>query len=162
MRLYTPHLTQRKRQCDGVSRYGTVCAKLAGVVTRKASDLSRRVAIELKNAQRRKEFTWTAIEEATGITHATMMRMINGQTDIPINRLMLICEAAGISVTEVIEDATRHAPYKLHDLLTDHSVSPTVSDGPASVTSIQQQDWNRYTGKKAADIDDEVQKDAEA
>lgn len=145
-----------------VSPYGNIRVTMEDVSNRQASDLSKRVAAELRAAQARHRFSWGDVEKATGITHVTMWRMLQGQTDISVAKLMLICEATGLSVTGILEDAMRHAPYKLHDLLTDHSVSPTVSDGPATVTNTQQHDWNTYTGKKAADIDDEVQTDAEA
>lgn len=142
-----------------MSPCGAWCAKLAGVVTRKASDLSRRVAIELKNAQRRHGFTWTSIEEVTGITHATMQRMLNAQTDIPINRLMLICEAAGLSVTDIIDEATRHMPDNyLRSLLTYPDVSPAADN----VVMTKPTDWNGYKGKKAADVDHEVLEDPPA
>lgn len=136
-----------------------------GQMEREASDLSQRVAAELRAAQARLRFTWTAIEQATGIPNRTMSRMIKGKVDIPVAKLMLICEAAGLSVTDIIEDATRHMPYQLHDLLTNPtataSMSPDASVAPDNVTNIQQMDWNRYEGKKAADVDDEVQENPE-
>ena len=117
-----------------VSPYGTACATLAGVEKREASDLSKRVAVELKNAQNRHGFVWTDVEEATGIAHTTMWRMLNGKVDIPINRLMLICEAAGIEATDVIAEATRHMPDGyLRSLLSYPNVSPaagTVAETP--------------------------------
>lgn len=132
-----------------MSRYGTWCAKLSGVVTRKASDLSRRVAIELKNAQRRIGFTWTQIEEATGISHATMTRMLNARVDIPINRLMLICEAAGLDAADIISEATRHMP----DNYLASLLAPVSAPTP-KVSPIQSRTWDDYEGKKAADKDE--------
>lgn len=139
-----------------MSHYGDPCATLAGVVTRNASDLSRRVAIELKNEQRRQGFAWTDVEEATGIAHATMTRMLNGWTDIPIHRLMLICEAIGIDAADIIREATRHMP---DNYLASLLVSPkATSDGGATVTTMST-NWSDYRGKKAADTDNEVDKD---
>lgn len=138
------------------SAYGHICAKLADVENREASDLSRRVAAELKAAQARGRWTWTAVEEATGIPHRTMQRMLNGQVDIPVAKLMLICEAAGISVTDVIDEATRHMPDGyLRNLLTCNTESSEVSEGTSNVVSIRSTDWDTYEGKKAADKDDE-------
>lgn len=139
--------------CHGVSPYGTSCATLNDVVIREASDLSRRVAIELKNAQHRLGFKWTQIEEATGITHTTMTRMLNAKSDIPINRLMLICEAAGLDAADIITEATRHMP---DNYLASLLVSPgPVSEDAATVTRMST-NWSDYQGKKAADTDNEV------
>ena len=85
-------------------------AILARVPYRPASDVSKRVADELKAARIRHGFTWTDVEEHAGIAHSTMMRMLSGETDIPISRLLLICAAAGISASQIIEDAIRHMP----------------------------------------------------
>lgn len=143
-----------------VSPYGDICATLVGVVIREASDLSKRVADELRAARARLGFKWTDIENATGIPHSTMQRYLAGEVDMRVDKLMLICEAAGLDVAQVLEDAAKHAPYKLNDLLTDHRVSPDTSQAPHRVKNIQQRDWNEYTGRKAADVDDEVQTDA--
>lgn len=143
-----------------MSPYGDICVTLDDVVNREASDLSKRVAAELRAARARLGFQWTDVEKATGISHSSMQRYLAGDVDIRVDKLMLICEATGLDVAQVLEDATRHAPYRLHDLLTDHSMSPDKSQAAPRVGRIQQQDWNEYTGKKAADIDDEVQKDA--
>ena len=125
--------------------------KLAGVNDRQASDLSKRVAIELRNARNRLGFLWADVEKTTGISHATMQRMLNGQVDIPINRLMLICEAIGVPATRIIEEATRHMP---DGYIRDMLASPPVSPAPRSVSPIQETDWNHYEGKKAADTDE--------
>lgn len=143
-----------------VSPYGDICVILADVVNREASDLSKRVAAELRAARARLGFTWTDIEAATGISHSSMQRYLAGDVDIRVDKLMLICEAAGLDVAEILEDATRHAPYELHDLLTDQRAPGDVSEGDATVTNIEGTNWNQYSGKKAADIDDEVQEDS--
>lgn len=126
------------------------------MVTRNASDLSRRVAIELKNVQLRRGFTWGEVEEATGITHATMMRMLNGWVDIPINRLMLICEAIGVDAADVIREATRHMP---DNYLASLLVSPSGMSDAEDTFSGRSTNWSDYRGKKAADTDNEVDKD---
>lgn len=94
------------------------------------------------------------MEEATGIAHATMTRMLNGWTDIPIHRLMLICEAIGIDAADIIREATRHMPdnYLASLLVSPSPVSPTASN----VVRSKPTDWDNYEGKKAADIDNEV------
>lgn len=120
------------------------------VVNREASDLSKRVAAELRAAQARRKFTWTSIEEATGIPHITMYRMLSGKVDIPVAKLMLICEAAGLSVTDILDDAARHMPANYMQSLL---VYPDVSEGSDNVTDIRDTDWDAYQGKKAADRD---------
>lgn len=130
-------------------------AILAGVPNRPASDLSKRVAVELKNARNRHGFLWKDIEAQTGIAHATLSRMLNGETDIPVSRLMLICAAAGISAAGIIDEATRHMPDGyLQDLLTPDVTYPAVSSASATVPPIHETDWESHPGQKAALNDD--------
>lgn len=134
VKRYDPNGNKSSPTSHRVSPYGTACATLAGVEHREASDLSKRVAVELQNARNRHGFAWADVEEATGIPRTTMWRMLNGKVDIPIAKLMLICEAAGISVTDVIDEATRHMPDGyLRSLLSYPNVSPavgTVAESP--------------------------------
>jgi DNA-binding Xre family transcriptional regulator len=120
------------------------------------SDLSRRVSAELRATAARRGTTWLSIEKATGIPHATMQRMIKGESDIPISKLMLICEAMGVPAMDVIAEATRLMPDNyLHNLLADPDASPATS----SVVDIRSTNWETYQGKKAADVDDETETD---
>lgn len=115
------------------------------------SDLSARIGAELRAYHGRLKFSWTGIAKATGIPRANLYRMLNGETDIPVANLMLICAAAGIDAADLIEEATRHMPDNyLQSLLVTEGLSAS-SDNVTELVN-----WDEYRGRKAADNDAEA------
>lgn len=126
-------------------------------MSEQSSDLSKRVANELWAAQRRGGWTWKYIEEKTGIASRTMKRMLAGEVEIPISRLLLICAAAGLDAAEIVEEATRHMPKGYVESLL---VGDDVSAPADNVTALHPRDMNPDQLEKmrhAATYDEEAE-----
>lgn len=122
-----------------------------GVDKREASDLSKRVAAELKADQARRGWTARDVERNSPMSYTTIGRLLNGKTEISVADLFVICEAVGADAHEIIAEAERHMPAGYLKRL--------VSPAPSNVTTLHERDWDTYEGRKAADYDPEAETD---
>lgn len=119
---------------------------------REASDLSKRVAEQLRIDQARRGWTARHVARATGIHYNSVIRMLNGKTEINVRELFLITEAIGTDAHTILT-ATE-------DAMPDGLVrGMLVSEESSNVTSIHETDWDSYQGAKAADYDAEAETD---
>lgn len=119
---------------------------------REASDLSKRVAEQLRVDQARRGWTAKHVARSTGIHYNSVSRMLNGQAEINVRDLFLITEAIGTDPHAILAATEEAMP---DDLVR----GMLVSDVPANVTRIHETDWDSYKGAKAADYDAEAETD---
>jgi transcriptional regulator with XRE-family HTH domain len=121
------------------------------VEKREASDLSKRVAAELKADQGRRGWTARDLERKSPMSYTTIGRLLNGKTEISVEDLFVICEAIGADVHAIVKEAESHMPEGYLERL--------VSPAPDNVTPLHERDWDTYEGRKAADDDAEAETD---
>lgn len=74
---------------------------------RQASDFSRAVGAALRGRYRKAGLSQENVADQTGIKYGTLRRMIAGEAEINVYDLALIAKVAGVTPTDVVEEAVR-------------------------------------------------------
>lgn len=123
---------------------------------REASELSKRVAEQLRIDQARRGWTAKHVARTTGIHYNSINRMLNGQTEINVRELFLITEAIGTDAHTILTATEEAMPE-------GHVREMLVSEAPSNVTHIRKNgDWDSVLESDedvAAHVDPEADED---
>lgn len=109
--------------------------------------LNGAIAGQLRAERSRARVTFDELHERTDVSRRTLIRLLNGERQISMAALESICEALGLSPSDVIASAQRHleqearavlrlAPHTMSD--EGHMVAASDHDYDAEIEAMQE------------------------
>lgn len=104
------------------------------------------VAAVLRGERAIQRMTYEEIEERTGISRSTIIRVLNAKRMMDLSYLSSLCEALGLSIEKVIETASSRSkskygnPYGLK-LITQSDMRLAAKNNPGPAADINEEDY---------------------